>query len=188
MRAPVLLLGLLFSSACAAGRMAEPAARAEQPAEPGAGGTVEFERILGSFSVKSEIPIYLNPRLLEHGFNDDSDYVREGNFAGLIAEFRRLKVTRGEAAARLNHAATLWFLDEADTAYAEMRAAQVLFMRAGDLQGEAHAHEWLGFFFRESEDAELAEEHLALAYQMFIKLENIVAAERVLSYAGPVEK
>lgn len=177
MKYSLALLSIFVLGGCAAG-MRAPSSQSERPAEP-----VQFERILGSFSVKTDIPIYLTPAMLERGFNDD-DRVREDNFVGLIQEFQRLKSVRGEAAARLNQGAVLWYLGKPDHAYSQLRDAQLLFVRAADLEGEAHAHEWLGFFFRESGEVELAEEHLALSYQMFTRLENLIAAERVLSYAG----
>jgi tetratricopeptide (TPR) repeat protein len=180
-RAYFLVLFAAFSSGCAAAKRAAEAAPAVQP-PTGPRPAGEYERILGTFSVKIDAAIYLTPRLLERAYDDDNE---EGGAAALqttVGWFQRLGHKRGEAAARLNRGAVLWKLGQGDAAYRELDEARKLFAGAGDLEGEAHAHEWLGFFFRESGEKELAEDHLALAYQMFQKLENAPAAERILSY------
>lgn len=181
-----VVCGLLiasFAAGCAAARAPEAAAGTPRvypdapPKKPG-----EYERILGTFSARGETPIYLIPTVLERGYDDEDDDEGESALFNMAQTFQRLGHKRGEAAARLNRGAVLWHRGEGDAAYRELESAKILFAAAGDLDGEAHAHEWLGFFMRESGEKELAEDHLALAYQMFKKLENEVAAERILSY------
>ena len=183
------ILGLLVSfvalalqmSGCAAGMKApqvspaEAAQARDQAAEEG-----EYERLLGTFSVNPDLVIYLNPAICERYL------VQTGNgddIAQIVDQFGRIGAARGEAAARLNWGVVFWYDGEAEYAYREMMNALQIFAEIGDVDGLAHTYEWLGYFFKQSGAIEEAGEHLAVAYQLFEKLSNQPAAERVLSYA-----
>lgn len=174
---------LLTMTGCAAARAPQAASIPEVRRETPEKKRGEYERILGTFSARGETPIYLTPAVLERGYDDEDDDAGAIALVNMAIAFQSMGHKRGEAAARLNRGAVLWHRGDGDSAYRELESAKILFAAAGDLEGEAHAHEWLGFFMRESGEKELAEDHLALAYQMFRKLENQAAAERVLSYA-----
>jgi hypothetical protein len=159
------------------------AAKEEKPAAPPPPVVkkVEYERILGSFAIDPELLIYYTPDLMaRHHVRADPE-----RFAALAESLRAAGARRAEAGARLDLGAVLWSGGQAEKAYREMMRAQGLFAELGDVDGLAHAYEWLGFFFRESGSEERAAEHLSVAYRMFQVLENHAAAERVLGYAGP---
>lgn len=174
-------LHLAWALAFAAGCGAAPAMRAEAPAAPPAAeAAASYERILGTFVASPEAIAYLNPALaaarLEASY--DAQALRR-----LAERFALLGAARGEAAARLHLGAALWWRGEADDGYRQVIRAQALFATAGDVEGLAHTHEWLGYFLRESGDLEAAGEHLALSHQLFERLEDHGAAARLLGYA-----
>jgi tetratricopeptide (TPR) repeat protein len=162
---------LLFAAAgCAAAQAPD---REPQPPHP------VYERILGSAIAAPDVILYLNPRIAERYFDSTA---RDDGFPRVVAAFERMGARRGEAAARLNWGAVLWNLDETERAYREMTSALDLFNRIGDVEGIAHAHEWIGYALEESGAVEPAGDHLAIAYQLFRKLGNEGAAQRVAGY------
>lgn len=164
-----ILLAALFCG-CAGAR---PPDRAPGEARP------VYERILGAQVASPELIVYLNPRVADAYFDDDAG---DAGFARLVAAFERIGARRGEAAARLNWGAVLWNIGEEERAYDQMMRALRLFVRVGDVDGMAHAHEWIGYTLARSGAVEPAGDHLAVAYQLFSKLENRAAAERVANY------
>lgn len=164
------VMAVLLFTGCAAARAPERA--------PGEAAPV-YERILGAQTASPELVVYLNPRVADAYFDDDAE---EAGFARLVAAFERIGALRGEAAARLNWGAVLWKLGEEERAYQEMMRALDRFVRIGDVEGMAHAHEWIGYAMARSGAVEPAGEHLAVAYQLFSRLENRAAAERVANY------
>lgn len=176
--AALLLLGASSLAGCgAAAKMAEaPGARAasdEEPAKPA------YERILGSFSVQPESGILLDPRLCERHLRSPRE---ASDLAELAGRFASLGVPRGEAAAALNLSAVLWYRGEAEESYEQIMRATHLFAEAGDVDGLAHAHEWLGWYLAKSGATEQAEEHLAMSYRLYGLAGNGPAAQRVLGY------
>jgi hypothetical protein len=164
------LLSLALLAGCAAAAAPEKVPGKVEPV---------YERILGAATASPEMVAYLNPRLSEKHFDGRAE---DHGFTRIISAFRAIGATRGEAAARLNWAAVLWNLGDAEASYREMMLALELFTAAGDAEGLAHAHEWLGYSMKESGAIEPAAEHLAVAYQLFTLLGNERAASRVLGY------
>jgi hypothetical protein len=185
MKRLLLALGLVFCAACAGARAPSEAARAPAAEAPPAPpppeeAKPEYERILGSFAGRPDLILYLTPEAcLRWCKNAGGEEV----LAQLAYDFARLGAFRGEAAARINHAAILWHEGEVQRSYVELRDSLALSVRAGDVEGMAHAYEWLGWLFKESGAIDDAGDHLAVAYQLFGRLENRVAQERVLGYA-----
>jgi hypothetical protein len=150
---------------------------ANKPAQP----SVEYERILGTFAIEPEAYLYLTPAALElHGTHGGG----AEHFQDLAERFRALGAKKGEAAAELDRGAALWWAGQADRAYAATMRAEALFAELGDLEGLAHAYEWLGYFFRQSGASDRAAEQLRVASRMFTLLEDRASAERVLGYAA----
>jgi len=176
-RALVLVL-LAGAVACAAAAEMPSGARAE--AETAAAKTMEYERILASFSVDPHLIVFLDPWLCDRYCDED---LGDGDFGYLAASFERVGARRAQAAARLNQGAMLWSMGDGDAAYQRVVEAQTHFAAMGDVEGMAHALEWLGYMFRESGEGELAAEQLSLAFRMFRALGNEHSAARVLSYA-----
>jgi tetratricopeptide (TPR) repeat protein len=173
---------MAFASGCAARRMAAPGDRqaAEQPQPEQAQAKVAYERILGSFAATPDALLYLDPVLCAKRCGTRATLDR---LERLVGTFREIGLPRGEAAARLNLGALLWRRGDPDRAYAMIRDAQIEFAAAQDVEGMAHSYEWLGFLFKEAGAIEEAGEHLAVAYQLFGRLEDHAAMERVLTYA-----
>lgn len=170
------------AEAAGAGQDEEPPPEPSKPTapRPAAKRQVEYERILGTFSIDPELYIYLTPATCAAGFDARSD---DSGFAALAEAFAAAGARRGEAAARLNWGAVLWTLGSGEDAYVQVMRAQALFAELGDADGLAHAYEWLGYFFRESADGDEAAEHLSVAYRLYGVLEDHAGAERVLTYA-----
>jgi hypothetical protein len=140
----------------------------------------EHERILGSFAISPDPVVLLTPPMLEAHF--DATHGDDG-FADLVERFRAIGVPEKEAAALLDWGAVLWFLGRPADAYAKMMEAHRLYAELGELEGLAHANEWLGYFLRSSEAIAEAGEHFALAYQMFAALGDQSSCSRLLAYA-----
>lgn len=178
----VALSAIFFASCAAGGRAREAGAPVEAPSAeaPEQEARVEYERILGSFTARPDLVIYLTPAACLRFCQSSPDDVR---LEGLVRDFARLGAVRGEAAARLNRGAVLWRRGEHQLAYVQVMESRRLFARAADVEGLAHAYEWLGFLFEESGAVGEAGDHLAVAYQLFGKLGNTPAQARILSYA-----
>lgn len=167
-------LALLVHVACAAAKIPERAAP-PAPKEP------QYERILGSFVVHPDAVVYLTPRMTE-------DRVAPGDAADALADiadrFAATGAPRGEAVARLNRGALLWKEGDGEVAYTQMARALALFAEVGDVEGLAHAYEWLGYAFLKAGAVDRAGEHLAAAYQLFELMGDLDAAQRVAGYGA----
>lgn len=177
MRRAASIRTLMVASAACAG--AERAAMPGEAPPSVAAGQVVYERILGSFTANHHAVIYLDPDLCRRACGTDDD---QDELAGVIGAFERMGAPRGEAAARLNHGALLWRSGEPHLAYEEIRLALSRFQAVGDVEGMAHAYEWLGFLFLEAGATTEAGEQLAVAYQLFTRLQDPASMARVLAY------
>jgi hypothetical protein len=164
----LLLIGCASASAPAS-RSADVAPPSEEPPA--------FERILGAFVVSPTGFVLIDPRACAAG----ACGLRDQN-ESVLAAAERTGVPLAIAAAKLNLGATLWTEDEADAAYQSIRSAQALFAEAGDAVGLALCHEWIGFLMLDSGEGEIAGEHLALAHQLYDRLGDEAARDRVVGY------
>lgn len=165
---------------CAAGGAMQAPTQAQRPEAGGeAKKPAEFERIVSSFQVHPEALVYLTPAEVEHLERCDETLAVEA----VADRFAFIGDVRGEAAARLDLGALYWCDGRGDDAYLAVMQAEALFTRAADLDGVARAHEWLGFMFLENREEELAAEHLAAAYQVFLRLADAPSTARVLAYS-----
>lgn len=170
----------LLTAACAG-----PGARGETAPSPAAGAAptaAPYERILGSLTVDPDVVVLLSPALCERHC---SSWRGEHDLVGLADTFAGLGYLRGEAAASINAAAVLWRRGNADRAYQRVMHARRRFAESGDVNGMAHAFEWLGYMFLHSNEKELAAEHLSVAYTLFEGMGNQPAMARVLAYGAP---
>lgn len=183
MRRALCLAALLAGCAAGArgqGKVAPGTDPGRAVQEQDVGPKVAYERILGSFSIEPDLAIYVSPYLAKMHLGD---WGAPSALERLAQRFERVDHPRGAAIARLNLCAVLWSQDETEGAYAEAMRALNSFSEIGDLEGLAHAHEWIGFMMLQSDEIEPAGEHLAVAYQLFSMLDNDGAKARVLDYA-----
>lgn len=163
------------ASGAAAGEGDRPQ-RAEDlgPAEPAARAT--YDRMISAFDVASEPLLLLTPDALPR--------LRLARFpthlVHLAALAKQRRLPRLEASARLNLAALWWRQGRERDAYRSLMEARRGFAALGDTQGLAVSHRWLGLMMRDSDAAEPAAENLALAHQLYLRLEDNIGAEAVV--------
>lgn len=165
----------------AAGAAISEKAEAEAVAPVVSSKPAEYERILGAFVADAEVFVWLDPRLAERLDRRDAR-VAARMLAALAERFEQRAQVRPRAIALLNLAAIEWSRGQAVPAYERAALAARLFGGLADLEGLAHAEEWLGYMFRESGDGRLAGEHLRLAHALYRRLEDRAGMERTLSY------
>jgi hypothetical protein len=131
---------------------------------------VDYERILGAFTIDADVLILLDPATVEA--YADPRWVPSARRA-LAAIGERLKLLgakRHLAVAQLDEGALAWADGDAEGAYGAIMAAQRAFAEAGDARGLAHAHAWLAHLFDESGEPAIAAEHRWVSEQLFSRL------------------
>lgn len=135
-----------------------------------------YDRMISAFDVASEPLLLLTPEALPR--------LRLARFptrlVHLAALAKQRRLPRLEAAARLNLAALTWRQGRERDAYRSLMAARRGFAALGDTQGLAVTHRWLGLMLRDSDAVEPAAENLALAHQLYLRLEDHAGAEAVV--------
>jgi tetratricopeptide (TPR) repeat protein len=157
-------------------REREAAPRPDEPAGAAATPRTTYDRMISAFDVASEPMLLLTPEALPR--------LRLAPFptrlVRLAALAKQRQLRRLEASARLNLAALSWRQGRERDAYRSLMEARRGFAALGDTQGLAVSHRWLGLMMRDSDAVQPAVDNLALAHQLYLRLEDSAGADAVL--------
>lgn len=132
-----------------------------------------YDRMISAFDVASEPLVLLTPDALPR-----LQLARfPARLVHLAALAKQRRLPRLEASARLNLAALWWRQGRERDAYRSLMQARRGFAALGDTQGLAVAHRWVGLMLRDSDAAAPAAENLALAHQLYLRLDDRGGAE-----------
>jgi tetratricopeptide (TPR) repeat protein/TolB-like protein len=140
------------------------------------------DRILGAFTADAELWLMLDPSLLELGHHRSGAQQAVRMLAGGLRIAEAKAAPKAQAVALLNLAAYEWWAGRADTAYRLLLTSQRTFAELADVYGLAHTYEWMGWFFRESNDPQRAIEQFEIAERLYQQLGHGPAVTRVRGY------
>jgi tetratricopeptide (TPR) repeat protein len=132
--------------------------------------SVDYERILGAFTVNADVVLLLDPATVERYAVGRLLASARRAFAALKVAFERRGAKRLFAACELNDAALAWVEGDAEAAYRGFVAAERAFAGAGENRGLAQAHAWLAHVFQTSGEEEIALEHRLVAEHLFSRI------------------
>lgn len=143
----------------------EPARQTIQVAK-----SVDYERILGAFSVDAEVIILLDRETVEAFAVPRLIPSARRALQAVAASFDKRGARRHAAAAQLNNGALAWAGGDGEAAYEAFMSAERAFAASGDARGLAHVHAWLAHLFETSGAPDIAAEHRWVSEQLFTRV------------------
>lgn len=158
-------VGEVLEGIAVGGSSSEPARQTIQVAK-----SVDYERILGAFSVDSEVIILLDRDTVETFAVPRLIPSARRALQAVAASFDKRGARRHSAAAQLNNGALAWAAGDGEAAYEAFMSAERSFAASGDARGLAHVHAWLAHLFETSGAPDIAAEHRWVSEQLFTRV------------------